>query len=148
MTQQVCYQLGNVLLGGMLYDTNSYCLQESIQNETFNWDLRVCKTNFYLQRILHLFCKSSCNQVQQKSCNVVSVYILSLLFLSATIFSYVYVHELRSTVSGKCFVCFATSILVVYIVLSLVVYHVVDYNVSVIVLIAGFIVSFLWHSLR
>lgn len=77
-----------------------------------------------------------------------TVSIISVLILSATVFVYAYVKKLR-TVPGKCFLFFAVGLLAIFLTLPLLQYDfyndVVNYIIAI-VLAMGFEFSFLWIS--
>lgn len=51
-------QFGNIWIDDEIYvDLENYCFQESKVNKLLTWNLMTCKSNYYLQFKLHIFCK-------------------------------------------------------------------------------------------
>ena len=75
-----------------------------------------------------------------------SVSAASIIFLSAIIFVYGIVHELRSTTSGKCFLIFMSSY-TLFIIGLLMAHFRMTMGITMCAVVVGFIFSFIWLAI-
>lgn len=124
-------------------DINFHCVEKSNASDEVSWDLFVCKTNFEVHRVTYFLSNSRSNNSLHRFNEILFVVsFVSTALLSATIFVYAYLKELR-TVAGRCSLGLLTSLLAFHVSITL-----SHSGSSLAITVAGFglWLSFIWCS--
>lgn len=109
-------------LNKYVYEVNSYCLEESFSNETIIWNLAVCKIHYNIGwkvQVIGELIISFQILIYSIFCNLFPAGVFSILFMGATVFTYAYFKQLRSSVPGKCFLGFSISFFIICLFLQI-----------------------------